>query len=79
MHIFLLFFAWPLGFVWGNLVASAITTAIVMLRMNAQKKLHVLHHEELKELHIAHHQEQLAAVAQVTGTSSPDTLEQGGD
>lgn len=79
MHIFLLFFAWPLGFVWGNLVASAITTAIVVLRMHAQRKLHIQHHEELKELHTAHHREQLAAVAQVTGTSSPATLENGGD
>lgn len=79
MHVLALFFAWPLGFVWGNLVASAITTGIVMIRMNAQKKLHVRHHEELKELHIAHHEAHMEAISQVTGTVSPDTLGKGGD
>lgn len=79
MHIFLLFFSWPLGFVWGNLVASAITTVIVMLRLHAQRKLHVAHHKELKNLHIAHHKEQLAAVAQMTGNVNPAILEDGGD
>ena len=75
MHVLALFFAWPMGFVWGNLVASAITTGIVMLRMHAQKKLHIAHHEELKNLHIAHHEEHMQAISQVTGTVSPDTLE----
>ena len=79
MHVLALFFAWPMGFVWGNLVASAITTGIVMIRMHFQRKLHIQHHEELKNLHMAHHAEHREALSQVTGTSSPAILENGGD
>lgn len=72
-HHWILIDFWDL--VWPNLAASLIVFIFVYLKVRSVKKLN----EELKELHLKHHHELKEAVAQVTGTSSPAILENGGD
>lgn len=84
MHTFLLFFAWPLGLVWSNIIASMLCAAWVTVHNRAiKKKFNELRdlHFELKDLHILHHEEHMQAIAQasVTGSESPARLENGGD
>lgn len=81
MHTFLLFFAWPLGAVWSNLIASALCAAWVTIHNRSVRKLQKTLHDELMDLHILHHQQHMKAIAQVFVTSgtSEGTIESGGD
>ena len=60
MHVLQMFFAWPDGSVYSNLLASAICAAIVWWRLQARI---VAHHLEARLQAERHHAEHMAALS----------------
>lgn len=56
-HTLWLFFDWPLGSVWSNLIASAICAGLVWWRLRARM---IAHHAEALTQAARHHKERLA-------------------
>jgi hypothetical protein len=56
-HDLALFFGWPTGAVWGNLLASAICSALIWWRLHRQA---AAHHAVMLTQAAAHHLEQMA-------------------
>jgi len=59
MHTFLVFFGWPLGAVWPNILASFLVAVWVTVQSRSIKTLQA----EVRDLHERHHQEQMNALS----------------
>ena len=58
MHTFLVFFGWPLGAIWGNLLASVLVAVWVTVQARSVKAVQA----ELREAHERHHAEHMDAL-----------------
>jgi len=59
VHTFLVFFGWPMGAVYGNILASALVAVWVTVQSRSVKAVQA----EVRDLHEKHHAEQMNALS----------------
>ena len=59
MHTLLIFFGWPMGAVYGNILASALVAVWVTVQSRSVKAVQA----EVRDLHEKHHAEQMNALS----------------
>jgi len=62
MHTFLVFFGWPMGAVWGNLLASLLVFMWVTTQTRSIRAVQA----EIRDLQVRHHAEHMAALDPAT-------------
>lgn len=74
MSVFLLYFGWPAGAVYSNLLASAICVAVAWWRLRARMIAHHLEHLAQAEAHHLALKEHVTAAAPRPPSRQPKTL-----